>query len=450
MLVKYLFSIILTVLLVHTGFAADTPPVSPATGDWNVSSGTIPNFAPGAAQTQFGTQIVAALTAMQTAGAAMSGTLIPTGEKLLAILYAVTLAWYVYEGLAAQQLDMLFKKMISHTLIALIALEMLWGWTGSSGIGVANFLTAGMNTLGDQFTQGGDPADNIINAYYPAIESAIGIMYAGVVHIDDAMAAASNPISALVALGGAFALYSLSSVFALISAGLLAIAMIYSLFFANLGDFIIYVGLAVGPIFVATLVFPAAQGFFSKWLEFVISGGIYKLVAVVIGKLLAEILIRIDAGTATLIADNATFWTGGGSFVELIGMFSILIFWSLFAYFITKQIPHFVTALSGGVNIHLSSLRSLAPAPQGSFPAWSSTKSSSSKAAEIKAATAIRVAEIKAASAANTAAAKASGAVMVASIKTHGDVRKTLLRQGAAKAGKSRSPKPLSSESEQD
>ena len=410
---RFLFLMLLIMLTVgyaQGGFAADTTVTAPATGGgWDASGGTLPNFAAGPVQSPFGAQISAALSAMQTAGAAMAGTLVSTGETLLYVFYAITLAWYVYEGMASQQPDMLFKKMISHTMIALIALEMLWGWTGSGGIGITNFLIAGMNTLGDEFTHGGDPADNVIDAYYPAIQSAIGVIYAGVTHLGADMAVCAEPICEIGVFVGEFLLFMVSASFAMLSAGLLAIAMTYALFFANLGDFIIYVGLAVGPIFVATLVFPAAQGFFSKWLEFVISGGMYKLIAVVVGTLLAQILIQIDASTSTLITDNSTLWTGGGSLVELVGVFFLLIFWSLFAYFITKQIPHFVTALTGGANIHLSSMSSLAPSPGGSMPKFGkSKKGASSETAEIKAATAVRTAEIKAASAASTAATKAA------------------------------------------
>ncbi len=420
-LVNGLRWILLTVTFAHVSVAAGAS----ATG-------------PDAATNQFGTQISAALGALQTTGKSMSGALVPTGENLLYVFYAITLAWYVYEALASQQLDMLFKKLISHTMIALIALEMLWGWTDSSGIGITNFLTVGMNSLENAFVQGGNPADNIIDAYYPAIESTVGIITTGVAHIQTAVTAASDIFSGMLVFYGSIGIFIVTGVMALLSAGLLAIAMVYALFFANLGDFIIWVGLAVGPIFIATLVFPAAQGFFSKWLEFVISGGMYKLVAVVVGKLLAGILTLIGTSTAIMISTNATLWTGGGSLVELIGVTLILIVWSLFAYFLTKQIPHFVTALSGGVNIHLSSLNSLAPHPP-SMPKFASAKKSPSSEnssvtkAEIKAATAIRTAEIKAAS-----------TVKAAEIKVAGDLDKIKMRQSVPKG---RSKKAAASES---
>ncbi len=473
-LAEYLFlmlSIMLAVVYASGSFAADTPStVSTAGGGWDTTGGTLPNFAAGPVQTPFGAQVSAALSAIHTAGAAMAPTLLPTGEKLLFIFYAITFTWYVYEGMASQQLDVLFKKWISHTMIALIALEMLWGWGdpgnnapdkstllwGWSGIGITNFLIAGMNSLSDQFAPGGDPANNIINAYYPAIQELINIVFTGTAKLNQDMAACGiNPLCKMSTFFNEISTYAVAAGFALLGAGLLAIAMIYALFYANLGDFIIYVGLAVGPIFVATLVFPAAQGFFSKWLEFMISGGMYKLIAVVVGTLLGKILLVIGTSTTAMVNDSATLWVNGDTFIGFVLTCFLLIFWSLFAYFVTKQIPHFVTALTGGVNIHLNAMSSLAPSPPGSLPKFGNSKKGDSfETAEIRAATAIRMAEIKAASAASTAATKAASkansdatkaatAVNKASIKAANDLEKLKLKQSTPKLQKPRDSKPL-------
>ncbi|MHB0992215.1 MAG: hypothetical protein ACYC3O_08135 [Burkholderiales bacterium] len=480
-LAKFLFCIVLAMVFAHVSFADNTTAAAPgAGGGWSSSAPlpslpASPNPPANAAQNQFGAQVNAALSAMHTSGAAMATALVSTGETLLYLFYAITLAWYVYEGMASQQLDVLFKKWISHTMIALIALEMLWGWSGTdtTGIGITNFLITGMNVLGDKFITatggiaGSNPADNIIDAYNPAIQELINIVFMGSAKMTNDMATCG--IDALCEISVFFneiATYAVAAGFALLSAGLLAIAMIYALFYANLGDFIIYVGLAVGPIFVATLVFPAAQGFFSKWLEFMISGGMYKLIAVVVGTLLGQILLVIGTSTTAMVNDSATLWLNGNTLTAFILTCFLLMFWSLFAYFITKQTPHFVTALSGGANIHLNSMSSLAPSPPGSMPKFGKPKKGdSSETAEIKAATAIRTAEIKAASAASTAATKAASkansdatkaaiAVNKASIKAANDLEKLKLKQsghkvvrsGSSDGVKAKGEKPSSAE----
>ena len=442
----FLIAIILVINCAHDSFAVDTNASSttPVTaGNWSSAAPVTENFQansplPPATSTSFAANVMSGLTAMHVAGAKMAGKLIPVGITLLAVFYAITLVWYVYEGLASQQLDVLFKKMISHTVIAGIAMEMLLGWSDPNGggsvyqgIGIANFLISGMGSLNDAFTTAGDPSDQVIAVFYQAIVGVLSIVDSATanftsLHIVEATV--SGGLNMLIIL------VILTIAVGLICAGLLTIAMVYALFYVNLGDFIIYIGLAVGPIFVATLVFPAAQGFFSKWLEFVISGGMYKLIAVIVGGLWANLFSIIGQSGADIVTltSGTWLWQTTGAIVEFFAYSLILIFWSLFTYFITKQIPHFVTALVGGANIHLGSLKSLAPHPPGSMPSFKSAQTSASETAGIKAAASIRTAELKSATTIRTAEIKAATETYTAEISAATETRTAMIKAAGA------------------
>ena len=453
LLKAFLISIFFVITCAQDSFAAATTlpsATSSAGGSWNSAAPVTDNFQansplPPATSTSFSANVMSGLTAMHVAGAKMAGKLIPTGITLLAIFYAITLVWYVYEGLASQQLDVLFKKMISHTVIAGIAMEMLLGWsdpngggttdpTGGSvyqGIGIANFLISGMGSLNDAFTTAGDPSDQVIAVFYQAIVGVLSIVDSATANFTSLHIVEATVTGGLNML---LILVILTIAVGLICAGILTVAMVYALFYVNLGDFIIYIGLAVGPIFVATLVLPAAQGFFSKWLEFVISGGMYKLIAVVVGGLWANLFAVIGQSGADIVTltSGTWLWQSTGAILEFFAYSLILIFWSLFTYFITKQIPHFVTALIGGANIHLGSLKSLAPHPPGSFPSFESSKTPASETAGIKAAATIRTAELKSATTIRTAQIKAATETYTAEIAAATETRTAMIKAATA------------------
>ncbi len=338
--------------------------------------GTTNTAAPNAATTiinaDFKKSIRAEIAAMQTAGIALAPTLVQMGKDLLAIFFAIMLAWYIFEGMAERQMDVMFKKIINHIFIGMIALEMLLGWTGSSGIGVSNFLTNGLNELSMPFSTAGNPSNQVIDVYWKAITSVLGVignLFNGMGFWRGAKLAGELALQSIVPVGmeqiaiGMFLAYiALVIVVSLVCAATLLLAMLYSLLFIQMGDFIIYLGLAVGPVFVATLVFPPASNYFTKWLEFVISGGMYKLVAVVIGALMAPLFAAInDNSVSVVVLDSAWVWEIGKNILGFLVYGAIMFFWSVLAYAMAKQIPGFVHALAGGMHLHVSSLSSMAP-----------------------------------------------------------------------------------------
>ena len=327
------------------------------------------------------------LSALHTAGVALAGTLIPLGEQLTGVFFAVMFAWAVIEGTMAGNLEQMFKKLFNQMMIAGIVFEILQGWTDSSGINIFGFVTTGLNQLITPFypAGGGTPSDTVVGVYWKAIQSIYGILN-GVLNdlsVHNPIGGFGSWIKALFGVGKGMSpltllvIAALVIIVVLVCVSILVISLLYSLLYTNLGDFIIYLGMAVGPVFVATLIFPPASHYFNKWLEFVISGGIYKLVAVAMISLLAGVFSSVGAaGTKIVTLASGTFWWNGIDAVFTFVLYSIvLIFWCLFAYFLTKQIAMFAHALAGGVNLHAGSLSSMVPAHLSNIKLSSGKKS---------------------------------------------------------------------------
>ncbi len=392
----------------------------------------------------FGKELYAGLSAMHTAGAALASRLVPVGEQLLGVFFAIMLVWYIFEGMAEQQLDSMFRKIIQHTMRAMIAMELLASWGSPSGVGVAHFLEYGLDELSTPFTQAGDPSDKVIDVYYQAIQG----MFSMVTNDLSSFSLYSVAKSAVSGgLGWMLLMAILTLVVALICVALLMLSMTYALIYVNIGAFIVYIGLAVGPVFVATLVFPPAQGYFQNWMSFVISGGIYKLVAVVVGDIMAQVLIEVGkhGSNVAIMANGAGAFSGAFDLLKFLLYSLLLVFWSLFAYFLTKHISNFVHALAGGINLHMGSLSSLKPSVSGSLPGYSQIMKArqerlDAKQEEAKTQEKIRMAEAKAAEKAQMAEAKAAAKAQMTAEKI--SARKQVAEARAAAKAQATTVKP--------
>jgi hypothetical protein len=385
----------------------------------------------------FGKELYAGLTAMHTAGAALASKLVPVGEQLLGVFFAIMLVWYIFEGMAEQQLDSMFRKIIQHTMLAMIGMELLASWGSPTGLGVAHFLEYGLDELSTAFTQAGDPSDKVIDVYDQAIQG----MFSMVTN-DLSNFSLYNVAKSAVGggLGWMLLMAILTLIVALICVALLMLSMTYALIYINIGAFIVYIGLAVGPVFVATLVFPPAQGYFQNWVNFVISGGIYKLVAVVVGDIMAQVLIEVGkhGSNVAMMANGAGVFSGAFDLLKFLLYSLLLVFWSLFAYFLTKHISNFVHSLAGGINLHMGSLSSLRPSMAGSLPGYSKIMKARQEHLEakqdaVKAQEKMQAAEAKAAEKAQMAEAKAAAKAQMTAEKNSARARVAEAR-AAAKA----------------
>ena len=329
--------------------------------------------------------VVAALGALHTAGYALRGKLVPMGEELLAVFLALSLGWSIFNGLMAQRLDAMFKDIINELIIALIALVLLWTWTGqgqAGGMSMSNFLTQGLNELVAPF---------ISSANGGGTTQAVTTSVAEWQIVDDCFAAAGNIMSVIpkiwqgTTVGGtilnvvknalqgifigeatgpgfAIAYIMLVTVVSLICALTVLTVMLFGLLYINLGDFIIYIGLAIGPVFVATLALPPIRQMFTRWLDFVLSGVFYKVIAVVIASFLPPLFAVISQNSTTVVAmDSAWIWDIAKNILGFLVYGVVMLFWSGFTLFLIKQVPTLAHSLIGGTNLHVTRLSVVMP-----------------------------------------------------------------------------------------
>lgn len=79
-----------------------------------------------------------------------------------------------------------------------------------------------------------------------------------------------------------FDYFIMSLVMGLITILLLMVSVFFTLIYLNIGNVLMAIALALGPIFVACGVWKVTKTFFDKWLHFVLIAGMYQVVATVL------------------------------------------------------------------------------------------------------------------------------------------------------------------------
>ncbi len=302
--------------------------------------------------------IVTTMSAMNSAGASMAGKLVHTGEQLSAVLFALMFAWQVIQGIMAQRLDALMRNILSLSLTFAIVMLMLGSWGSNSGMGIRAFVVDGMNSLSATFAPSdADPTDRVIDQFGLAIGDCVTLMSRAVAYMPpfrlDDLAASMYGLGlvAIIAIVAGTCIYTL------------VIALAFSILYINQGAFIVYIGLAVGPVFVALLLFPPANGFFQRWVDFIISGGVLKLVSVLVSALLAALFGNLQtSGTQLLqLVTRQAIESGSFDITGFLAWCLEMLFWAFFSYQLVKEIPSFAHALSGGARGGITSLANILP-----------------------------------------------------------------------------------------
>jgi len=302
--------------------------------------------------------IVNTMSAMNQAGAGLAGKLVSVGEQFAAVLFALMFAWQVLQGIMEQRLDALIRNILALTLSFTIVMMMLNSWGTANGMGIRGFVVDGMNSLSAPFAQNGaDPTDRVVDQYSQAIQACISLIARAVAYLPD------FSLDTLSAYLYSLLLVVMISAVAGLCVYTLVIALAFNLLYINQGAFIVYIGLAVGPVFVALLLFPPGNGFFNRWVDFIISGGVLKLVSVLVSALLAALFANLQtSGTQLLqLVTQQAIQTGTFDVTGFLAWCLEMLFWAFFSYQLVKEIPSFAHALSGGARGGITSLANVIP-----------------------------------------------------------------------------------------
>lgn len=136
--------------------------------------------------------------------------------------------------------------------------------------------------------------------------------------------------------------------FRIISAVFVLWALVSFIFMLNMGQIMIYVGLVVGPIFVAFLVLKQTNFLFSSWIKFMISASLYQLIGIVIALLLigSGPVGSPDAGVLSILSEYSI--QSGNSNESSVFISMIILFYSILAKHIMDKTDNIATSLAGG------------------------------------------------------------------------------------------------------
>lgn len=350
--------------------------------------------------------ITTVMGTIHQAGGKLAGALLPMGKGLLAILTGIGLAWAILTGMMAVSLEKSISQMLNILVYAGFATAMLLGWGGAgdaNSIGVSSFFFQGMDAISSAISEASgsgsssDVTDLVVTNSFNAITSMFSLVGA-VMDIKTGGGIFNLGPVFLGVVSGALVV-----IVVLVGAGILAITMALTLVYYNMGTFMIYIGLAVGPLFVAMMVMKSTFGYFEGWLQFMLGAAMYKIVGLIMTILTAAIFDSLAEQAADLAIDAAT--TDGGVLA-----FSIVIlaaFWAVMAFMMAKQIPSIATSLVGGANL------------RADMPASRQIQGAASKAAKPAAGL----------------AAKGAGAIGGAAKTAAGNLGGNALKAGAKAAG---------------
>ena len=186
---------------------------------------------------------------------------------------------------------------------------MLIGWTSPMGgdsptskISVAGFFLKAVPEIADEFTDGVDPTEAIVEKHASAIFNIFKVLSPPE---KDTQTISDKLINSIPIFGFSTALHlitgesgsgnafqnasilsmMISAVLLVIAAVVVILSLITFVFVLNAGQMMMYVGLGLGPVLIPFLLIPKLSFLFDGWLKFMISASLYKVVAVIVGLL---------------------------------------------------------------------------------------------------------------------------------------------------------------------
>ena len=133
------------------------------------------------------------------------------------------------------------------------------------------------------------------------------------------------------------------------AASLLACVLTFAIWF--LSHVLLALFVAVGPLLIGLVLFPATRAIFERWIGAMISCVLLQVFTVV--------LVTMTLGVEAQIVEQIATYTGTNPFEQIQMLFCAVIFF-VFAALIAFQLPGAATALAGGLHFHTGQLARVA------------------------------------------------------------------------------------------
>lgn len=245
------------------------------------------------------------------AGASMASNLIATGTALAGALAAVMLGWHIVLWLLESPVEEIFGGLVRLVLKGAIVTWILLGYVNTlAGLNVKQMFTDGINGITARMI-GDAAASDTMSVGVSILARSIVTVKNGIFSAKDDPAASSATPAATGDQASGLDFYKYLSPLNLLKLllklflGLIVILIlgltlgIYVLV-NMLGDILVFIGLAIGPILIPWLLWEAAAFLFDGWLRFMIAAGLIKVVSAAMLKLTQGVLDGLTEATRTV------------------------------------------------------------------------------------------------------------------------------------------------------
>ncbi|TAL56908.1 type IV secretion system protein [Pandoraea sp.] len=293
--------------------------------------------------------------AMQHAGQAMYGRLVPQGYEIVGTLAFIMTAWYLLNLVLGDGFVDFASNMLNMGIKAAVVLVMLGGWTSQLQTLIVNNTESMAQTLSGGAFDAQAPLETLMST------AEIFVRSEDTKSMNKPPASTGSTLGAIASMvtsGGFWA--NLASLF--ISWLLIGLTVFFLLICAfiymaviQMGSFLLALAFGIGPVMVAWYVCPPMEFLFNSWLRFTIGAAFYKLIAIAMMTILAVGMPQIGILAQQYVAQSTTadFFVTNYMPALAISIMCAIAAWMMW------QVPHYADGLvSGGTGGRVSGLGS--------------------------------------------------------------------------------------------
>ena len=246
-----------------------------------------------------------------SSGSSMAGNLLGTGTALAGALAVVMLGWHIVLWLLESPVEEIFGSAVRLVMKGAIVTWIMLGYVNTlAGLNVKQMFSEGMNTITARMI-GDAAASDTLSAGVSILAKSIVTVKNGIFSAkDDPAASTATPAAPADQASGFDFFKSLSPInliklllklfLGLIVILILTLTLGIYVLVNLLGDILVFIGLAIGPILIPWLLWEASEFLFNGWLKFMIAAGLIKVVSAAMLKLTQGVLDGLTEATKVI------------------------------------------------------------------------------------------------------------------------------------------------------
>lgn len=296
-----------------------------------------------------------------SAGAAMAGNLLAAGTALAGGLAVVMLGWNILLWLLDSRVEEVFGNAMRLVMKGAIVTWILLGYVNTmAGLNVKQMFTSGMNEIAATMTGEASPSDTMSTGVSILFKSMVTVKNGIFSAKDDPAASTAMPAGTADQVIEFFKSITPQNMLRLLMKLLLGLIVIVILgitlgvyVLVNLlGDILVFLGLAIGPILIPWLLWEASEFLFNGWLKFMVAAGLIKVAAAAMLKLTQGVLEGLTTASKVVGASMLT-----DASIDILASVLMVLF-AVFIAWLMLRVPDIANGLvSGHASVSLASIR---------------------------------------------------------------------------------------------